>query len=376
MRLLELERAVLERHAPGLDQTLADIGIGTLEQAPSPGLSIFRDHRAGRLLVPKEFGGLGASALEALRFQIALASRAPSMALATTMHQYKIAALGQLIKGGRDLSATMKAICQNDWLVASGGSEGEPGRTLYTPSMTARDADDGNGILVTGTKKPCSLTWSMDLLSVMLRSSPDSRYGGELLHVLVDPNHPSVQRERFWTNPILAAAENDAVTLNDTPVAPEHIFPIGSTDDAKPFALAAFGWFELLACGAYMGVVGAMLERMLQEDKGSKLRRAEISIQHDTLLAALEFMAVKLDGGELDSELLSRIFRIRYFAEKAIPQMAALCLEAIGGLTFGRSAEVGYLALASRVLYFHPPSMASMADNLSDQLLGENLILS
>lgn len=375
MKFLELERTVIEQYAPGLDRVLENIGIEALEQTPSPGISIFRDHRVGRLLLPKQFGGLGASALEALRFQIALASRAPSLAVGTTMHQYKIAALVELTKGGRDLSAILTSISQNNWLVASGGSEGEAGRTLYKPSMTARDAEDGNGILVTGTKKPCSLTWSMDLLSVMLRSSPDSRYCGELLHVLIDPNHPSVRREKFWTNPILAASESDAVILSDTPVDSKHIFPIGSADDAKPFALAAFAWFELLACGAYMGVVGALLERMLKENKGTKMSRAEISIQHDTLLAALEFMAMKLDQGELDSELLSRIFRIRFFAEKSIPKMAALCLENIGGLTFSRSFEVGYLALASRILYFHPPSMHSMTDNLADQLLGENLVL-
>jgi alkylation response protein AidB-like acyl-CoA dehydrogenase len=376
MKFLEAERAVIERHAPGLDQALAEIGIEALEQMPSPGLSIFRQHHAGRLLVQEKFGGFGASARDALRFQIALASRAPSLAVATTMHQYKMAALAELVKGGHDLSAVLTTICRNDWLVASGGSEGEPGRTLYQPNMTARDAEDGKSILVTGAKKPCSLTWSMNLLSTMLCASPESRYRGELLHVLVDANHPTIRRERFWTNPILAAAENDVVILNDTPVDPEHIFLIGSADDAKPFALAAFGWFELLACGAYMGVVAALLERMLVENKGTKMRRAEVSVQYDTLLAALEFMSLKLDQGELDAELLSRIFRIRYFAEKIIPQMAALCLEAIGGVTFGRSFEVGYLALASRVLYFHPPSMASMADNLADQLLGESLVLS
>jgi len=324
-------------------------------------------------LIPATHGGMGATALDALHYQIALSSRAPSLAVATTMHQYKIAALVVLMNGGHDLTDVLSRICRNGWLVASGGAEGEPGRKLYQPTMTARDSDDG--IVVSGTKKPCCLTWSMDLLSVMLRSAPESRYRGELLHVLIDPNHPSVQRQKFWRTPVLAASESDAVTLVNTPTKREYIFRIGSGEDATPFALAAFIWFELLACGAYLGVAGALVERMIKENRGDNQRRADVAIQYDTLMAALEYVALKIDAGDLDAELLSRMFRVRYSAEKVVPLIASQCLDALGGLTFSQSYEVGYLALASRVLCFHSPSLTSMTDNLAAQLLGEKLTL-
>lgn len=374
MRFLEVERSALHRYSPGMDEALAGLGIEALERTPSPGLSIFRAHGGARLLSPTGCGGQGASALDALRYQIALGSRAPSLAVATTMHQYKIAALVVLMRCGHELTDILSQIARNDWLVASGGAEGEPGRKLYQPAMTARDSEDG--LLVSGTKKPCCLTWSMDLLSVMLRSAPESRYGGELLHILIDPTHPSVKRQKFWTNTVLAATESDAVTLDETPARREHIFRIGSGDRATPFALAAFLWFELLACGAYLGIAAALVSRMLEAGKGDSSCRADVAIEYDTLLTALEYVALQLDAGVLDEALLSRMFRVRYAAEKGIPRIAAQCLDALGGLSFSQSYAAGYLALATRALAFHTPSRASMTDNLAAQLVGENLILS
>src|SRR4029078_8404288 len=86
-------------------------------------ISLFRASSAPGLLVPTECGGAGAKAVEALHFQIALGSRAPSIAVATTMHQYKIAALCQL-RPRRALDEVLAAIAQKHWLGASRGPGG------------------------------------------------------------------------------------------------------------------------------------------------------------------------------------------------------------------------------------------------------------
>lgn len=371
-RFLQLEREVLERYAPGLDAALARLGFEAAEQRGSQAIGVFRQHAAGRLVIPPELGGRGASALEVLRFQIALGSRAPSLAVATTMHHYKLAALCRL-RPARELDAVLAQVAERDWLVASGGSEGEPGRKLYQPAVRAEDTPDG--IVVEGTKKPCCLTWSMDLLSVMVRSAPESRYRGELLHVLIDPRHPAVHREPFWTSPLLAGAESDAVRIARAPVPEGRVFRVGSAEAAEPFALAAFSWFELLACGAYLGVASGLFERVLQAERGGNPMRAEVACELDALAAALESTAARLDAGELSEALLSRIFRVRYAVERRLPEVAGRCFDALGGLGVSRIPEAGYLVASVRLLACHTPSLSTMTDNLAGQLLGEPLVL-
>jgi alkylation response protein AidB-like acyl-CoA dehydrogenase len=372
MRFLQLERETLERYAPGLDGGLTRLGLTAAEKPASEAIPLFRGSAAAALLVPRELGGAGAPAVDALRFQIALGSRAPSLAVATTMHQYKVAALCRL-RPHHALDGVLARIAAERCLVASGGSEGEPGRKLYQPSVTARDTPEG--VTVQGTKKPCCLTWSMDLLTVMVRSAPESRYRGELLHVIVDAKHPSIRRERFWTNHLLAAAESDAVTLDQVPVPEEHVFKVGSAEAARPFALAAFAWFELLACGAYLGITSALVERLLATERGASALRAQISCELDTLTAALERAAERLDAGELTPDSLSRIFRIRYVVERSLPEVAARCFTALGGLAIIQFPEVAYLEPATRLLACHVPSFDNMADTLAGQLTGGPLIL-
>lgn len=372
MRILQLERDSLSQYAPGLDAGLRELGLHALEKTSEPGIALFRQAQAARLLIPKAYGGIGASALDALRFQIALGSRAPSLAISTTMHHYKIAALAQMAKY-QDMSALLTHLSDNNCLVASGGAEGVPGQSLFSPTMIARDS--GNGIVVSGTKKPCCLAWSMDILSVMIASSPDSKYEGELLNVLIDAQHPSIKRTAIWSNNILSAAESGAITLEDTPVEATRIFRLGTADKAKPFTVATFLWFELLATGTYFGMVLGLVEIMMKENKGTLEQRADMMIRYDVLSTALESVAGSLDQGILTDELLARLLNIRYMAQKFIAAIGSECLEILGGLAFARSAQVGVLLLSSRALAFHPPSYGNMYPNIAQQLDGGALVL-
>src|SRR2546423_663854 len=86
MIFLQKERETLEQFLPGLDAQLQQIPLAVLEAPGSPALRLFRDCRGPGLLVPKEYGGGGATALEVTRIHRALGSRSPSLAIATNMH--------------------------------------------------------------------------------------------------------------------------------------------------------------------------------------------------------------------------------------------------------------------------------------------------
>ncbi|MEV0680093.1 hypothetical protein AB0I60_26580 [Actinosynnema sp. NPDC050436] len=60
MRLLERERAELERLLPGLDAALAGARLEELERPGSAGLAAFREAGGPGLLVPAEHQGTGA----------------------------------------------------------------------------------------------------------------------------------------------------------------------------------------------------------------------------------------------------------------------------------------------------------------------------
>jgi alkylation response protein AidB-like acyl-CoA dehydrogenase len=372
MKLLEQERRVLAAFAPGLDEQLKEVGTACLEDQNSPAISLFKTARAGRLLVPKEVGGAGASALEALRFHIALGSRAPSLAVATTMHQYKVATLAKMDE--RDgMSSILRRFAKGDWLVASGGAEGIPGKSLFAPTVTSMDTE--RGIVVTGTKKPCCLTWSMDVLSVMIASSQESRYGGELLNVLIDARHSSIKRTRFWNSPVLRAAESDAVTLQDTPVEADHVFRLGTPDDAKPFTVVALVWFELLASGSYLGMTLRLVEMLLEQGKGSAEQRASIAVRLEPLLASLEHVAEQVDADRMNEALLARIIKVRYAVQDFIKNVGAECIELLGGLSFATSTEGTTFLLSSRALSFHPPSQVPMHVPLAEHFAGASFRL-
>src|SRR5450631_4145704 len=91
MNFLLQERAILEELLPGLDTALSGFELMEMERPGNPSIAAFREHGGPGLLIPRDLGGRGANPLQALRAQRAIASRAPSLTVATTMHHFTIA---------------------------------------------------------------------------------------------------------------------------------------------------------------------------------------------------------------------------------------------------------------------------------------------
>jgi alkylation response protein AidB-like acyl-CoA dehydrogenase len=93
MNFLRQERETLEKLLPGLDEALARIPLMEMERPGNPSIPVYRQLGGPGLLIPTRLGGRGASPLQAVRAQRAIACRAPSLAVATTMHHFTIATL-------------------------------------------------------------------------------------------------------------------------------------------------------------------------------------------------------------------------------------------------------------------------------------------
>ncbi|HST55178.1 MAG TPA: acyl-CoA dehydrogenase family protein [Solirubrobacteraceae bacterium] len=371
--LLEREREVMERYLPGLDEQLANISLEDLEKPDTDAIELFRKSGGPALLVPKQHGGLGATPLEAARIQRAIGARAPSLAVATTMHHFSVATLVGMDEDGNGFEwMLLEGITEGSHLVASGFAEGTTGQGIFKPSMTARK--EGDCYLVSGSKRPCSLSRSMDLLTAsveIIDDSPETTFAV----AVIAADLPGIEIKPFWTAPVLTGAQSDAVILTDVPVDEQLVVESGTVDDGHLDTLQAKAllWFEMLMTSSYLGMATALVERMLLQEKGDPTLRTLAAAELDAAVAGIESVAYAVAEGQRDNRTLARALSCRYAAQDAINRTVASAIENLGGMAFIGSPDVVYLASASRALALHPPSRTRALKTLASGLLGDGL---
>ncbi len=375
MNLLRTERDTLDAYIPGLDKYLSEIPLLELEQPGSGALRKFRELGGPALLVPAEYEGKGACLLDAVRIQRAVGSRSPSLAVATTMHHFSVASLVELTAAGNGFEwAMLMAIAENSWLLSSGFAEGKPGQHILTPTMRGRPAD--GGITVSGTKKPCSLTWSMNLMSASVAVASPGTGTDRLAVVLIPADSPGIERAPFWQTTALAAAESDQVTLTEVFVPEALIFYPHDGESMDPIQARGFVWFELLISASYLGAATNLAERAITRGRGTDEDRADLAIELETMAAALEHVASAAATAAGDNDaLLAQALYVRFATERAIERVVMPAAAALGGMSFIESPEIAYLLGATRALAFHPPSRAAAASPIARYLADGPLTL-
>jgi alkylation response protein AidB-like acyl-CoA dehydrogenase len=371
-RFLLDERRVLERYMPGLVEVLAR-PLLELEDPEGGAISAFRDAGGAGLLVPSEYGGLGATPVDAVRIQRAIGSRAPSLAIATTMHHFSVASLVEMVAEDTGMEwMVLEAIAEHRQLLASGFAEGKAGQGILSPTMSARRAE--GAWIVTGAKKPCSLSRSMDLLTASVRLQSQGSDDGAMAVVLVPAQSQGIWRKRFWGTSVLVAAESDELVLEDVRVPDRLVFRMDSDghDRLDRLQTKGFIWFELLISASYLGMASALVERAVQRRK-EPVEEVRLVSELEGAMSALEGVTCAMERGERGDDLLARTLFTRYSVQEAVARAAYGAAEALGGMGFIQSPEVAYLLSASRALAFHPPSRVAVSGALAEYLGGEPL---
>jgi alkylation response protein AidB-like acyl-CoA dehydrogenase len=372
MGFLRRERATLETLIPGLDDALAAIPLLEMERRGNPSLAVFRNLGGPGLLIPESLGGLGASPLDAARIQRAIASRAPSLAVATTMHHFTVATMIEISPGNPGLEGELLAtIARNKLYIASGFAEGRTGVSIQTSMLRIEQRADG--IVLNGSKKPCSLSASMDLFTASTPALPGM--DADLACVVVPADTPGLERRPFWRSPILAGAESDEVVLRDVVVAKEDFMPLGGPGRTNPVQDRGFLWFELLVTACYVGIASGLAERVLASKKGKATERVAMATELEGAMAALEGIARAMNSGERGNDEFARMIMVRYAVQSALDRATALAVELLGGMAFIESPEIAYLMAAARLLAFHPPSRFAASERLDAFLSGGHLVL-
>jgi alkylation response protein AidB-like acyl-CoA dehydrogenase len=378
MEFMAQERSTLESLLPGLDERLDAMSLAEREAGDGGAIQLFRESGGPGLLVPKEYDGLGATAIESLRTQRAIGARSPSLAVATTMHHFSTATLVELSNREQGLEwMLLQSIAEQRLLLASGFAEGVHGRGVLRPTMRARREHDT--VVVSGVKKPCSLARTMDILTAsIVIEGGDSGQDDELAIALISAKLPGVEVSPFWGTSVLAGAESEAVTLTEVAVEEDLVVSLGSATTPVLDALqtAGFLWFELLISASYLGTASALVERLLHSSGGDVTGRLAAATELEVTMTALEGVARSLaeqDGA--DECLLTRALLCRYAAQDAINRAVAIAVEQLGGMAFIRSDEVTYFAAASRALAFHPPARTRTAEAIATALTGGELCI-
>ena len=365
MNYLETERQTLNQYLPGLDDRLAELPFDSLEQRDNPGLSLFREAGGPSLLVPKEYGGMGATPVDAVRIHRAIGTRSPSLGIAATMHNFSLATL---VEYGEYSSEFLKAICKGQLLVASGFAEGRTGASILTPAMKAAKVE--GGYVVNGSKKPCSLSRSMNLLTASIAVPARQGDGFERAVAIIFAETPGIERKPFWKSELLAGAESDELILRDVFVPDELIFFPMVQEKLDPIETAGFLWFELLVSASYLGMASALVERAMASKKGGACEQTVLAMETETAMAALEGLAWAMLQGERTERCLARALFVRFGVQNTIERVTARSAELLGGIAFINQPEVAYLLAATRALAFHPPSRISAAGPLASYLMG------
>ncbi|OLF05377.1 oxidoreductase [Actinophytocola xinjiangensis] len=378
MQFMEADRQVCDKLLPGLRQQLTEIPLADLETEDSPAIEIFRSHGGTNLLVPESYGGLDASALEAARVVRALAATAPSMTVATMMHHFSLGtlfAVSELVADESDVdNLLLRRVVGERLLVASGFAEGRTGQGILAPTMSATTEE--GGYLVNGSKKPCSLARSMDLLTASVAvEQPDGSTSFGLL--LLPADTPGISVHPYWSTFALAGAESDEVRLTDVLVHPDQVIaPDPSLADAVD-GLTTVGliWFQLTVCATYTGIASLLVEKVLHGARGSAGDRAALAVRVESAAALTEGLARRVDAGETDNDTLAAALVTRYAVQDAVTATVNQAVELLGGMAFIGSSDVAYLAAAAQAIAFHPPSRTSVAGGLLDYYAGYRMVV-
>jgi len=371
--LLDRERDTLERLLPGLDARLSDTPLAELESRDSQAIEWLREAGGATLLIPAEHGGMGASPLEAMQVQQAIGSRAPSLAVGTTMHHFSVASLVALTQMGTGFEwMLLEGIVDGSTLLASGFAEGATGSGLYKPAMRARR--EGDEFVINGSKKPCSLARSMDLLTASVEIDGDDgerRFAVALIAAAL----PGVAVTPFWNSPVLAGAQSEEVTVRDVRLDHRLVLEMGTVEDGHLTALQSSGllWFELLMTASYVGIAAALVDRLTGRPRGERALCTGAAIELEAATSSLEGVAMRMQAGEQDNRMLSRTLACRFAAQDAITRAVSVAIEQLGGGAFIGDPDVAYLASASRALGLHPPSRATVLPALAKGLSGKGL---
>ncbi|WP_459961723.1 acyl-CoA dehydrogenase family protein [Nocardia sp. IFM 10818] len=363
---LEVARKTADRLHPGLLDELVGVAETISERDSNSLVPVWVRNNGPLLVAPRELGGLGASAVEAVQVHIAIGAVAPALGAAATMHHLSIATLAvfaeQATEAEREL---IRRLAVERRVLASGFSEGKPGGSIFRPTMRATACE--GGYLLSGRKAPCSLAESMDVLvaSVELES-------GERAVALVPADSENLTVRPFWRATTLRGAESCLLELDEV-FCPEGLVVENLLEDPDGTSeLLGYQWFGLLILATYLGAAYALLDAALAREgnldaKGIAAMSGFLAAVESSLIG----LATEFDAKSVTADSAAELLALREAFDECVDSLVGKVKLAAGGIAYMVNPDIGYLAEVCTVHRFHPPSMRDCGANLVAWLRNE-----
>ena len=216
--------------------------------------------------------------------------------------------------------------------------------------------------MISGSKKPCSLSGSMDLLTASV-ALPDARRAVRDGGAAGAAPTAGITGHPFWQSWALAGAESDEVRLTDVYVDEQLIMrtELGEAGELDELQTVGFIWFELLISAAYVGMVSALVERLYRSAAAAR-RTGRPDREAGDGEPAPRRRRPDGDGQGAATRRSPRPWWPATPCRTRLGETVNRAVELLGGMAFITSSDVAYLAAVSHGLTFHPPSRASFGE--------------
>ncbi|MDQ0300595.1 alkylation response protein AidB-like acyl-CoA dehydrogenase [Salibacterium salarium] len=346
---LQKERQVLNQYFSGFDYQLKQDSLLSREmENVTTYMDMAKSLGITSLMIPKEYGGKGASALEAIYIQRSIGSRSPSLAVSFMMHQFSIASLIEAAKYQTNLQSALTNISEHNLLLASAFAEGVESN-IFTPNVVAENAV--GGIIVNGSKKPCTNSRTMDLLTASVQLP-----NGELAVITIPADTEGVEVKDFWSHWILKGTHTEEVILKNVFVSDDLIYRAGGQEDIDPIIMNGLVWFELFMIATYIGVTSALVEKVIESERLPMDKVFELVSEVEGAMSSLEGLAFKFERNQFSELMLQESLFVRGHIDKVLEKISTQASKLLGGMNYLSSKETSYLLLTSQLISFHPPS--------------------
>lgn len=272
---------------------------------PQKNFDDIRDAGLLGILVPEEFGGLGADFLTYTKAIEQLAIGDSSTALTFNMHNIAIGSVAEMnissLEGTKQGESMMNfrdwmfnEVTVNKKLFASAASEAGVG-AKFSAFKTSYKTVDG-GFLINGSKSWVSMAEHADYYVVVAKSEEIEGDTAPLSFLIVEQGNPNVTWENTWDVMGMRGTSTNPMHMKDCFVPTDKLF-LGSEGYALMKVVREPHWLIGGYIGVYLGICQASFEYLVNQLKSRKIPGTDLSRADDPI--------IQFQIGEMYSKLLS-----------------------------------------------------------------------
>ncbi|WP_144830301.1 acyl-CoA dehydrogenase family protein [Kocuria rhizophila] len=357
-----------------------------------------------RMLVPRQFGGLGFTLEQAARAQRRLATAAPATALGINMHHVIVGIGHTLHLRGDERAHRIFEDAVAGEVFAFGISEAGNDSVLFDATTRAEPADGGWSLHGTKIFTSLSPRWTRLLVHARteVEQAPDTAADGDddaarlVVGFLTRADHtsavPGVETRQDWDALGMRASQSCTTVLDGSLLRERDVLtttPVGPNPD--PVVWGIFGCFELLLAAVYTGIADRAIEVAVEitttrrslakgaaysQDPDIRRHVARAGVLRDGVELQLRQLCADVDalGSAREVDHGPRWFilfsGVKHRATEAAREVVDLALRSSGGSQYRRGSELERLYRDVLAGMYHPSDEESVHAATATSLLG------